>query len=187
MWHLCIHEIHFEDVITLPCEPLAVGLCAMCWPHPMPLASGADVEALAQELEQDPNTYHAANQATVVFLAPHTEEGYSAIRVWVISTCGRSKAEHCYSFRKYMAELCGNAAFWDLNGFLPSADTDGDARRSREMQASLYAEGGSTLPWMPEIPHIPFHTDEFGMCGNFDPTHLMKRVSRMLGGTSHVL
>ena len=45
----------------------------------------------------------------------------------------------------------------------------------------------STLSWMPEIPNIPFQTDEFGMRGNFDPPHLMKRVSHMLGGTSLVL
>ena len=55
------------------------------------------------------------------------------------------------------------------------------------MQAALYAEGASTLSWMPGIPHIPFQTDEFGTCGNFDPPHLMKRVSQMLGGTSLVL
>ena len=67
-----------------------------------------------------------------------------------------------------MAELCGNAAFWDRHGYLLSADTDGDTQRSREMQAALYAEGASTLSWMPEIPHIPFQTDVFGMCGNFD-------------------
>ena len=187
VWHLCIDEIHVEDVITVSGEAQAVGLCATCCRHPMPLASGGDVEALAQRLEQDRDTYHAANQATVVFLAPHTEEGYSAIPVWVIPTCGRFKADHCHAVWKHMAELCGNAAFRDRHGYLLSADTDGDARRSREMQAALYAEGASTLSLMPEIPHIPFQTDEFGMCGNFDPPHLMKRVSHMLGGTSLVL
>ena len=186
-WHLCIDEIHVEDVITISGEAEAVGLCATCCRHPMPLASGADVEALAQRLEQDLDTYHAANQATVVFLAPHTEEGYSAVPVWVIPTCGRFKADHCHAVRKHMAELCGNAAFRDRHGNLPSADTDGDAQRSREMQAALYAVGASTLSWMPELPHIPFQTDEFGMCGNFDPPHLMKQVSHMLGGTSLVL
>ena len=30
--------------------------------HPMPLASGTDVEPLAQRLEQDSTTYHVANQ-----------------------------------------------------------------------------------------------------------------------------
>ena len=55
------------------------------------------------------------------------------------------------------------------------------------MQAALYAEGASTLSGMPEIPHIPFQTDEFRMCGNFDPPHLMKRVSHLLGGTSLIL
>ena len=45
-----------------------------------------------------------------------------------------------------------------------------------------YAEGASTHSWMPKILHIPFQTEEFGMCGNFDPSHLMKRVSHMLGG-----
>ena len=54
--------------------------------------------------------------------------------------------------------------------------------------AALYAEGASTLSRMHEIPHIPFQTDEFGMCGNFHPPpHLMKGVSHMLGGTSLVL
>ena len=145
VWHLCMDEIHVEDVITVSREALAVALCATCCRHPMPLASGADVEALAQRLEQDSNTYHAANQATVVFLSPHREEGYSAIPVWVIPTCGRFKAEHCRAVRKHMAELCGNAAFWDRHGFHLSADTDGDARWSREMQVALYAEGASTL------------------------------------------
>ena len=86
VWYLCIDEIHVEDVITVSGEAQAVGLCATCCRHPMPLASGGDVEALAQRLEQDPDTYHAANQATVVFPAPHTEEGYCAIPVWVIPT-----------------------------------------------------------------------------------------------------
>ena len=187
VWHLCIDEIHVEDVITVSREALAVGLCAMCCRHPMPLASSADVEVLAQRLEQNPDTYHAANQATVVFLAPHTEKGYYAIPLWVIPTCGRFKAEHCHTIRKHMAELCGNAAFRDRHGFLLSAHTDGDARRSRRMQGALYAEGADTLSWMPEIPHIPFQTDEFRMCGNFDPPHLMKRVSHMLGGASLIL
>ena len=122
-----------------------------------------------------------------MFLAPHTEKGYSAIPVWVIPTCGRFKADHCHAVRKPMAELCGNAAFRDRHGYLLSADTDGDARRFHEMQAALYAEGASTLSSMPQIPHIVFQTDEFGMRGNFDPPHLMKRVSHMLGGTSLVL
>ena len=69
-----------------------MGLCARCCRHPMPLASGDDVEGLAQKLEQDPDTHHAANHATVVFLAPHTEEGYFAIPVGVMPTCGRFKA-----------------------------------------------------------------------------------------------
>ena len=187
VWPLCIDKIHVEDVITASGEGQAVGLCATCCRHPMPLPSGADVEALAQRLEQDPDTYHAANQATVVIVAPHTEEGYSAVPVFVIPTCGRFKADHCHAVRKHMAELCGNAAFRDRHGYLLSADTDGDARRSREKQAALHVEGVSTLSWMPEIPHFPFQNDEFGMCGNFDPPHLMKRVSHMLGGTSLVL
>ena len=151
------------------------------------LASGADVEALAQRLEQDPGTYHTANKATVVFLAPHLEEGYSAIPVWVIPAYGSVKVEHCHAVRKHMAELCGNDGFRDRHGFLLSPDTDGDARRSREMQFALYAAGARTLSWLPEIPHIPVQTDEFGMSGNFDPPHLMKLVSHMLGGTSLVL
>ena len=146
VWHLCIDEIHMEDVIIVSCNALAVGLCATFCRHPMPLASGSDKEAVAQRPKQDPDTYHTANQATVVFLAPHTEKGYwySAISVWVIPTCGRFKAEHWHAVRKHMAELCGNAAFWDRHGFLLSAGTDGDARRSCEMQAALYAEGPST-------------------------------------------
>ena len=169
VWHVCIDEIHVEDVITVSHEALAVGLCATCCRHPMPLASGPDAEALAQRLEQDPDTYHAANQATVVFPAPHTEEGYSAIPVCLIPTCGGFQAEDCHAIRLHKAELCGNAAFRDRHGFLLSANADGDAWRSREMQAALYAEGASTLSWTPEIPHIPFQTDEFGMCGNFNP------------------
>ena len=47
VWHLCINEIHVEDVITVSGEAQAVGLCATCCRHPMPLASGGDVEALA--------------------------------------------------------------------------------------------------------------------------------------------
>ena len=68
-----------------------------------------------------------------------------------------------------MAELCGNVAFRDHPGFLLSAHPDGNALRSREMQATRYAEGARTHSWMPKTPHIPFQTDEFGMCGNFDP------------------
>ena len=187
VWHLCIDEIHVQDVINVSREALAVGLCTMCCRHPMPLASGAGVEALARRLEQALDTYHTANQATMVFLAPHTEEGRSAIPVGVIPTCGTFKAERCHSVRKHMAELCGNAPFRDRHGFLLSADTHGDARRSREMQAALYAEGASTLSWMLVNPHIPFQSHEFGMCGNFDPPHLRKGVSHMLGGTFLVL
>ena len=56
---------------------------------------------------------------------------------------------------------------------------------SREMQAALYVKGASTHSLMPEILPIPFPTDEFRVCGNFDPPpHLMKRVSHMLGGTA---
>ena len=68
-WHLCIDKIHVEDVITVSRAAVAVGVCATWCRHPMPLANGADVEALAQRLEQYQDTYHAANQATVVFLA----------------------------------------------------------------------------------------------------------------------
>ena len=100
VWHLCIDEIHVQDIITVSGEAQAVGLCATCCRHPMPLASGAVVEALAQRLEQDQDTYHAANRAAVVFLEPHTEEEYSAILVWVIPTCGRFKADHCHAVRK---------------------------------------------------------------------------------------
>ena len=167
VWHVCIDEIHVEDVITVSREAVTVGLCATCCRYPMPSASGANVEALAQRLEQDPDTYHTANQATVVFLAPHTEEGYSAIPVWVIPTCGTFRAEHCHAMRKHVAELCGNAAFRGRHGFLLFADTDGDAWQSREMQGAPYAEGASTPSWMPKIPHIPFQIDELGKCGNF--------------------
>ena len=144
VWHLCIDEIHVEHVITVSREAVAVELCAACCRHPMPLASGDDVEDMAQRLEQDPDTYHTANQATVVFLAPHTEEGCFAISVSVIPTCSRLKAERCHAVRKHAVELCINAAFRDRHGFLLSADTDGDARRSREMQAAMYVEGAST-------------------------------------------
>ena len=69
------------------------------------------MEALAQQLEQDSDTYHAANQATLLFLAHHIEEWYCAIPVWIIPTCGRFKAQHCHVVPKHMAKLCGNAAF----------------------------------------------------------------------------
>ena len=72
-------------------------------------------------------------------------------------------------YRKHMAELCANAKFRYHHGFLLSVDTEGDAWRSHEMQATLYAKGASTLSRMPNMPHIPFQTDEFGICGNFDP------------------
>ena len=88
------------DVIIVSREAIAVGLHAMYGQHPMPLASGDDVEALAQRLEEDPITYHTANQATVVFLALHTEEGYFAIPVRVISRAagsGQSIAMLCRS------------------------------------------------------------------------------------------
>ena len=78
--------------------------------------------------KQDSASYHAATPATVVFLAPHTAEGYSAIPVWVSPTCGKVKAEHCRAVRKHMAELCSNATFADHHGVLLYADTDGDAR-----------------------------------------------------------
>ena len=61
VWHLCIDESHVEDVISVSREALVVGLCATCCRHPMPFPSGDDVEAPAQRLEQDPETYHAAN------------------------------------------------------------------------------------------------------------------------------
>ena len=31
VWHLCVDEIHVEDVISASCEAHAVGLCATCW------------------------------------------------------------------------------------------------------------------------------------------------------------
>ena len=123
----------------------------------------------------------------MLFLALHTEEGYCAQSVWVIATCGRFNAEHCHAVWKHMAELCGNAAFWYRHGFLLLVDADIDARRSRETQAALYPEGASTHSWMPHIPRVPFQTDEFGMCGHFDPPHLTKRVSHMLGGNALIL
>ena len=169
VWHLCMDEIHVEHGITVSREALAVGLCATCCRHPMPLLSGANVEALAQRLEQDLHTYHTVNQETLLFLAPHTEEGYLPIPVWVIPTCGTFKAEHCHALQKRRAQLCGNAAFRDCYGFLLFVDTGGDARRSREMQAAMYAEGASTPSSMPEIPHTPFQMDVFGRFGNSDP------------------
>ena len=72
----------------------------------MPSARGDDVEALAQWLEQEPATYHAATQAVVVFLiALHALEGYFAIPAWVIATCWKFKAECCRAVRKPMAEF----------------------------------------------------------------------------------
>ena len=187
MWHLCIDEIHVEDVITVSRDAHVVGLCAMCGRHPVLLAIGDDVEALAELLEQDPGTYHAANHAMVVLSAPHAEEGCSAIPVWVIPTCGKFKGECCHAMRKHMAELCGNAAFRDRHGFLVSVDTDGDARWSHEKPAALYPEGASTHSSILEIPHIPFQTDELRMCGNFEPPFLMKRVSHMWVGAALIL
>ena len=188
MWHLCIDEIYVEDAITVSREALAVGLCATCCRHPMPLASGDDVEALTQRLEQDPDTNHATNQAPVVLLAPHTEEEYSAIPVWVIATCGRFKAAHLHVVRKHMAELYGNATHRERHGFLVSADTDSDARRSHEMQAALYAEGASTPFRTPEIPKT-FHPKRMtsACVGSSTPPHLMKRLCHMLQGTSLIL
>ena len=49
VWHLCTNEMHVEDVITVSHEAIALGLCATCCRYPMPLASGDDVEALAQQ------------------------------------------------------------------------------------------------------------------------------------------
>ena len=65
-----------------------------------------------------------------------------------------------FTLGKHMAQLCGDATFRDDHGFLRTIDTDGDARRSRDMQAALYAEGASTHSWTPKIPQIPFQTDE---------------------------
>ena len=45
VWHLCIDEINFEDLVTISREALALRLCATCCRHPLPLVSGDDVEA----------------------------------------------------------------------------------------------------------------------------------------------
>ena len=76
--------------------------------------------------------------------------------------------EHCHAVQQHMAEVCGNVALRECHGFPLSAGTDGDARSSPGMLATLYAEGASTYFWMPEIPHIPLQTDDFGMCRNLD-------------------
>ena len=107
---------------------------------------------MAHKLEHDLATYNAATLAAVVFLAPYAVDGYSAILVWVIPTYGKFEVEQYRAVRTHMAELCSNAAFADRHNVLSillSADTDGDVRRSREMQASL-------VSWKPESPHIPF-------------------------------
>ena len=132
VWHLCSDEIYMEDIITVSHKARAVELCTTCCRHPMPLASGADVEALATRLEQDLDTYHTANQATVVFLAPHRPPLPS------LSASSPRAAGPGQS----IAMMCGNT--WHRHGFLLSEDTDGDARWSRKMQAALYAEGAST-------------------------------------------
>ena len=61
VWHLGIREIHVKGVITVSREAVAVGLCTTCCRRPMPLASGDDVEALAQPLQRDLDKYQAAN------------------------------------------------------------------------------------------------------------------------------
>ena len=53
-----------------------------------------------------------------MFLAPHEQEGYSAIPVLLIPTCAMFKAEHCHALRKPTAELCRNATFRGLHGFM---------------------------------------------------------------------
>ena len=102
------------------------------------LGHGDAVEALAQQLEEHPDTYQATNRAAVVCPAPHTEQENYTIPMWVIRTCGKFKARHSHAVWKPMAELCLNAAFQD-RGFLLSADANGDTRRSREMEAALHA------------------------------------------------
>ena len=90
------------------------------------LASCDDVEAMAQRLPCDPATYHAATLATVVFGAPHAEEGYPAISLGVIPTCEMFQADHCCVVRQHMEELCSNTAFADRYGDMLFAHTDGD-------------------------------------------------------------
>ena len=118
-----------EDVITISRDVHMARLCAMCCQHTMPMATGDDVEAVAQQLEQEPATYHATTLATVVLVASHTAEGYSAIHIWAIPTCGKFKVGHCLVVHKHMAELCSNAAFMDRHGVLLSADTGSDTLR----------------------------------------------------------
>ena len=59
--HLCIDKLHVEDLNIVSAQALSVGLCATCCRHPMPLASGDNVEALAERLEEGAKTYDAAN------------------------------------------------------------------------------------------------------------------------------
>ena len=92
----CVDDIQVVDVINVSREALAAGLFATCCQHHMPLASGVDVDVVAQRLDQDPDACNAPNEATVVFLAPHT----------VPSLCGSSP--RAAGSRQSIAMLFGN-------------------------------------------------------------------------------
>ena len=101
---------------------------------------------------------------------------------------GKFKAEHCRVVWQHMAKLCSNVALQISHGILVLADyTDGDTRRSCELRVALYADATITEEWMPRVPHIPCQTNELGMCGNFDPPHLMKRPSHALDKDGFVM
>ena len=93
--HLCIDELHVENILAVSQDVHVVRLCATYCRQTIPVASGNNVESPAEQLEHEPASYHAAALATVVFLAPHTAEGYSAISVWVMLPRGNFKGEHC--------------------------------------------------------------------------------------------
>ena len=97
----------------------------------------------------------------------------------MIPTCGKFTGDHCRAVRHHMVKLRGSAAFRDCHGILVSADTGGDLRRSRDLNA-LNAESAIIEAWIPKVAHNPMQSDELGLCATFDPPHLLKRAARAL-------
>ena len=114
---------------------------------------------------------HRAQYATCMFFGAHTSTHYHAIPIWVVTSCNKFKASDCKQWRAHVQNICASPAF---PGTLVEGDPDGDSRRSKESEDSLYEESAYVPP--PSLPLVPMVLDSVHMSANFDPPHIIERL-----------
>ena len=178
LWDLLVDEISLQPQIGVVKSGHATGTCRTCTSREHRLVDQETVDELANLLEDSNSNVHLAEYATVWSVAAHHGSLYRPIPHWVVPTCNRFTSDDMAQQRRQLVttfrEVLKSARPRDA---MALTATDGDSRRSRALDESLYRElARAHAPMEVPLPFYSFFADDLGMAANFDPIHELGRL-----------